>query len=86
MDNTINSVTLSIKTPVFVDTQSKMTHLSMKSGEFVDKLVVLPFLSTKQGHFMDGKVSLFVKMLPDSFTGKMLAVCRISEGSCAFET
>lgn len=75
-----------MKTPVFVDTQSKMTHLSMKSGEFVDKLVVLQFLSTKQGHVMDGKVSLFVKMLSGSLMGKTLAVCRISEGSCAFET
>ena len=58
MDNTINSATLSIKTPVFVDTQSKMTHLSMKSGEFVDKLVVLPFLSTEQDHIVDVRMSL----------------------------
>ena len=72
MDNTINSATLSMKTPVFVDTQSKMTHLSMKSGEFVDKLVVLPFLSTKQGHVMDGKVSLFVKMPRAVLRGKRL--------------
>ena len=72
MDNTINSATLSIKTAVFVDTQSKMTHVSMKSGEFVDKLVVLPFLSTKQGHVMDGKVSLFVKMPRAVLRGKCL--------------